>query len=92
MNVTRTKQPSELPFHVSDVTGTYELRVADLEPGLAAGAVARTVAERMLGRELNRDEHVEWVPALTEAFAASGYDYTALVRDLAQSEIYQTIR
>ncbi len=57
-----------------------------------ASCTARTVAERMLGRELHREEHVGWVPDLTERFAASDYDYTALVRMLAESEVYRTVR
>ena len=57
-----------------------------------ASCTVRTVAERMLGRELHRDEYLTWVPELAQSFAEGGYDYTALVREVATSEVYRTIR
>lgn len=57
-----------------------------------ASCTVRTVAERMLGRELTRDEHVTWVPELAESFATSGYDYTALIRSMAESQTYRQVR
>ena len=52
-----------------------------------------TAAEDLVrSRELSRDEHVSWVPGLTEAFAAEDYDYTALVRAMAESETYRQVR
>ena len=65
------------------------------EPGeieRVASCTVRTVAERMLGRELAHDENVEWMPELASKFAESNYDYTKLVREVATSDAYRTIR
>ena len=38
---------NSLRFRASDVTGTLDLEVADLQGNVPAGAVARTLAQRM---------------------------------------------
>ncbi len=54
-----------------------------------AECTARTLSEEFLGRELNEDELLEWLPELRDEFVASGYNFRDLVRRLVRSDIYR---
>ena len=52
----------------------------------------RTLAQTLLGRELTADETLTWLPQATAAFAAGGYDWSALYRSLIDLPQYRVSR
>lgn len=52
----------------------------------------RTLAQTLLGRELTADETLTWLPQATAAFAAGGYDWSALYRSLIDLPQYRVTR
>lgn len=73
-------------------TGPASLVDEEGEIRRVASCTVRTVAERLLGRDLSQTESLHWVPAMTDEFAAAGYDYSGLVESVVSSEVYRTIR
>lgn len=57
-----------------------------------SACVARTVAERLLHRDLHVDELAEWVPRLSADFAASGHDFLTLLEAVVTDPRYRAIR
>lgn len=57
-----------------------------------ASCTVRTVAQRLFGRDLTQEESVVWVPTMADSFAASDYNYTALVRDIVATDTYRSVR
>jgi hypothetical protein len=52
---------------------------------------ARTAAMQLLGRDLHEDEE-SWLDQLVVEFAASGYNYKALIKAIVLSPIYRRVR
>jgi len=72
--------------------GPAELVATDADRDKIATCTVRTLAERLFGRELTDTESLTWLPQITAEFAASGHNFTDLVRTLIASETYRTIR
>lgn len=53
---------------------------------------ARTIAERLLGRELTAEEGLDWLPSIVSDFAASGHDFKSLIRSIVRDARYRAIR
>lgn len=72
-------------------SGPLGLIDTDTERDQIAACAVRNLGEHLLGRELRADD-LPWLQGHVDAFAAGGYDYTALVRRLVTDERYRTIR
>lgn len=62
------------------------------EQATLASCAVRTLAERLLGRELSEDEVLGLLPSVTDLFARSGYQVNALYRALLDLPQYRTTR
>ncbi|MCB9714884.1 MAG: DUF1585 domain-containing protein [Myxococcales bacterium] len=56
-----------------------------------AQCAVRNLAQHLLGRELEAED-LQWLQQHADAFAATDYDYTELVRRMVVDERYRTIR
>jgi hypothetical protein len=61
-----------------------------VEDGRLPDCVAQTTAEWLLGREVYDSEEA-WVEELSAGFAASGFQYGELVRDIVTSDTYRRV-
>ena len=62
------------------------------EQARLAACTVRTLAEQRFNRPLTDDEVLDWLPALTQSFAASGYRFDELERAILSSPTYRTLR
>jgi len=57
-----------------------------------SSCAVRTLAERLLHRELDAEELSTWVPALAESFAEGDHDFLDLLETLARDPRYRAVR
>lgn len=80
------------PVHEKHVAhGPRLMALESVADGRLPNCIAATTAQRLLGRELSKDER-EWAKQLAVDFAQSGYSYRQLVRSVVTSDVYRRVR
>ncbi len=77
--------------HANVEAGPAALVDSEDEQKQVAQCAVRNLSEHLLGRQLEPDDFT-WLEEHTQAFADSGYDYSALVQRMVTDERYRTIR
>lgn len=77
--------------HANVDVGPAGLTDTEQERERVAQCAVRNMAQHLLGRELGADD-LSWVQGHADAFAESGYDFTAMVQRMVVDERYRTIR